>query len=290
MATKKTAAKKAVAKKTVAKKAVAKKAVAKKTVAKKAVAKKAVAKKAPVATPVHPKQDTSPDAKVTLLTRHAETLANTVEHDAGELALVKIGPETATQLREASKALRDAEAAWVKARGAGSTGTVAGVRTTLTEGREDLFGALRLFATDDRTQKELDEIGGVDDDDDLEHDVERLVALARKHADKLADTEITAERVDEVEATLAAFHAARVGKRTTTDDGGTTVQQLTATAREALRARNVAFWTLAALDRLVCARGTFRFRRDEKRAAAYTAYTAERTGARRKAPVQGGNT
>ena len=222
------------------------------------------------------KQDVAPDAKVTVLTKHAEALANTVERDAADLALVKLTADHATQLRDGATTLRDAETAWQKARAAGAAGTVADLRVALSEGREDIFGALRLFAPDAKTQATLDDIAGVDDDNDLDSDVARLLPLTTTHAAALVGTEVTPEHVVKVAETLTKLRAARAGTRKTRTDEETTTQALSGSALAAQRARNVAFWSLSALDRLVCARAGYRFRRDAKRAGDYTSYSVER--------------
>ncbi len=223
------------------------------------------------------KQDVAPDARVAVLTKHAEALANTVERDAADLALVKLTADHATQLRDGATKLRDAETAWQKARAVGAAGTVADLRVALTEGREDIFGALRLFAPDAETQATLDDIAGVDDDNDLDSDVARLIPLATTHAPVLVGTEVTPAHVAKVAETLAKFRAARAGARKTKADEDTTAQAFSGSALAAQRARNVAFWSLSALDRLVCARAVYRFRRDAKRAGDYTSYSSERS-------------
>lgn len=136
-------------------------------------------------------------------------LANTVERDAAELALMKVSSDHATQLRDGATTLRDAETAWQKARAAGAAGSVADLRVALTEGREDLFGALRLFAVDAATQAALDEIAGVDDDDDLDSDVAPLIPLTKTHAAALVGTEVTPAHV------ATAFAATRSARATT---------------------------------------------------------------------------
>lgn len=237
------------------------------------------------------KQDVVPDVPVATLTAHAEALANIVDEHAKPLTLVKVTTADAASLRGGVAALRELNKAWKNARKASAPGTVASARELLTEGREDLFGALRLFAPNADTQAKLGEIAGVDDDDDLDADVEALLPLAAKHAAELEGTEVTPKRVKEVEALLEQFRAARAGVRARTDgkahgEGVTTAQSLSASALKAQRARNAAFWALSALDRLICARARFGFRRDAKLRALFASYIVDRVGSGKvKAPA-----
>ena len=229
------------------------------------------------------KADVNPDVAVGALLLHSERLVKTVASHAAELTSAKITPKHQGELARRIAALRTTEAAWQKARGAIAPGVVAKARGVLTLGREDLAGALRAFAEDhEATQLALDAIGGVDDDDDLEADVEALLPLARAHAAELKGTEITPAHVNGVEKALAAFRAARAGARSAAGDE-TTAQALSKAALSARRARNEAFWALSALNRQVCVRARFCFRRDAKRRALFGNYSAERQGAPRKA-------
>jgi|GEM_PF-2507615 len=59
----------------------------------------------------------------------------------------------------------------MKARTADAPRTVADARVALTTGRRDLHGALRVFVRDQETQRLVDGVGDVEDDDDLAADV-----------------------------------------------------------------------------------------------------------------------
>ena len=231
-----------------------------------------------------PRADTSPDASVDTLLLHSERLVETIAAHAGPLALAKIGDVDRAGLTAGVATLRAAEDAWTKARTADAPGAVADARAALTTGRRDLHGALRAFVKDQETQRLVDAIGDVEDDDDLAADVAALLPLARKHAAELVGTEITPAHVDGVEKQLTRFRKARVGSRPT-GDGTTTAQALSKAALAALRARNVAFWSLSALNRDVSGRARFRFRDDPKLRAQFGAYSADRPGARKRAPV-----
>lgn len=226
-----------------------------------------------------------PDASPLSLAAHGESLAATVRSLHAALSKAKVRAADATRLDGLATLLRARETAWQSARRATATGTVASCREPLLTGRNDLFGAVDAFVDDEAAAKELEEIGTVDDDNDLEDDTRRLLALARKHADALDGTEITPAKVDEVEAALVAFRSARKGAVTSERAEGASKQELGEAARVALELRNRAFWALSALDRLVCKRGRFRFRADAKRKALFNAYVTEaKRGRKAKAP------
>ena len=233
---------------------------------------------------VSARADTAPDASVDTLILHSERLVETLAAHAGPLAKAKIGDGDRAGLAAGVATLRAAEDAWTKARTADAPGAVADARVALTTGRRDLHGALRVFVKDQQTQRLVDGVGDVEDDDDLAADVAALLPLARKHAAELVGTEITPAHVDGVEKQLARFRKARVGARTA-GDGTTTAQALSKAALSALRARNEAFWSLSALNRDVSGRARFRFRDDPKLRAQFGAYSADRAGARKRAPV-----
>jgi hypothetical protein len=228
--------------------------------------------------------DTSTDASVDTLLLHSERLVETLAAHAGPLALAKIGDDDRAGLTAGVATLRAAEDAWTQARTADAPGTVAEARVALATGRRDLHGALRVFVKDPATQRLVDGVGEVEDDDDLAADVAALLPMARKHVADLAGTEITPAHVDGVEEQLARFRKARVGVRSARE-GTTTAQALSKAALSALRARNEAFWALSALNRDVSGRARFRFRDDPKLRALFGAYSADRPGARRRAPV-----
>lgn len=228
------------------------------------------------------KDAVAPDASSTALVTHAESLAGTMRSLLEALALAKLGEPEAARLEGMATLLRAREGEWQKARKATATGAVAACRAPLMEGRNDLYGAIDAFVEDESAAKELEEIGTVDDDDDLEDDSKRLIALARKHADDLDGTEITVARVDEVEVALKAFHDARKGVVAAEGEGeGDTKQALSEAARVALELRNRAFWALSALDRKVCRQARFRFRKDAKRRALFNAYVTEAKSAQK---------
>ncbi len=236
---------------------------------------------APSRAPLPTKADVPPDASVGALVLHSERLVKTVATHADELTTAKVTAADRRELTARIATLRESEAAWKKARLASAPGAVAKGRAALTLGREDLLGALRAFADhDESTQLALDAIGGVDDDDDLEADVEALVPLARAHAADLDGTEITPAHVDMVSTQLTAFRLVRAGVRSAADDT-TTAQALSKAALSARRARNEAFWALSQLNRQVCGRARFCFRRDAKRKALFASYTVERAGGRK---------
>ena len=158
---------------------------------------------------------------------------------------------------------------WIIAKDARSLGSVAKARKPLREGRDQIFAALRTFAPDDRqTQDDLDQIGRVDGDDDLEEGTSGLLRLAAKHATHLAGTDLDAARLAEIRTALGLFAAVRIGTRA---DG--TTAQAEAVANDRLRqARNRTFWELAALDRQVCSYAQYAFRADAVKRAKYAFY------------------
>ncbi len=285
-AAKKTAATKPAAKKTVAKKAVAKKPAEKKTAGTKpAVSAKVRAAAAPAVAPSPATGDDGrwPDAPVATLVKHAGDLAGVVRSLAEELAGAKVSTDDADRLDALSAKLQSAEDTWNAARRAVATGSVAQLRPVLTAGRNDLFGALEAFVDDDAVTRELEDIGGVDDDDDLERDTRRLLKLCATYADDLEGTEITPEAVAAVETTLGRFRDARRGAPIEAE--GETKQALSEAAQKALDARNRLFFELSDLDRRVCLRGRFCFRKDPARRARFSGYLSEaRRGRKPSAP------
>lgn len=189
-----------------------------------------------------------------------------VRVDLAALALSKVVAADADALDAYADALDAAQSSWLVTHDTRVHKAVAGVRDPLRKGRDHLFAALRTYAEDDATQAKLDEIGGVDNDDDLVNDATRLLALARKHRADLDGTDMTDERVAEVRGALADFNATRGGVRS---DEGADAQAEDEVARTARRARNRAFWTLAALTRTVGKRGQYAFRDDPEKRAKY---------------------
>ncbi|MBP6830765.1 MAG: hypothetical protein KA978_08265 [Deltaproteobacteria bacterium] len=251
----------------------------------KSAARKPEVATAPSRAPLPSKADVQPDVSVGALVLHSERLVKTAATHADELTTAKVTAADRRELSARIAALREAEAAWKKARVASAPGAVAKGRAALTLGREDLLGALRAFADhDEATQLALDAVGSVDDDDDLEADVEALVPLARAHAADLDGTEITPAHVDTVASLLVAFRLVRAGLRSHGDDP-TTAQALSKAALSARRARNEAFWALSQLNRQVSGRARFCFRRDAKVKALYGNYSAERSGSRKPSPA-----
>ncbi len=177
-----------------------------------------------------------PDVAVLAVAKRAEDLAGVVRSLRGPLALAKVTVGDADRLDALAALLRTSEGDWQSARKTMATGTVAKCREPLLAGRNDLYGAIDAFVDDERAAKELEEIGSVDDDDDLEADTSRLVALARNHRSDLEGTEISPAKQER---------------------------------------RNRVFWALSALDRTVCKRGRFAFRADPKRRAAFGSYMGE---------------
>ncbi len=229
------------------------------------------------------KADVLPDVPVGALVLHSERLTRTVATHAADLAAAKVTAADLRALSDLITALRATETAWKKTRAAAAPGAVAQARDALTLGREDLVGALRAFADHDAaTQRALDAIAGVEDDDDLEADVEAALPLARAHAADFVGTEITPAHVDAVARQLEAFRAARAGVRHRPTDA-TTAQALSKESLAALRARNEAFWALSQVNRQVCGRARFCFRRDSKRKALFSSYAVERAGVRKPA-------
>lgn len=222
----------------------------------------------------------TPDTSIAALITHAETVAESVRSLKGPLSRAKVTLADAERLDALAALLRDQEEVWQTARKATATGAVATRRAPLLKGRNDLFGALDAFVDDAGVVEALAEIGGVDDDDDLDTDTARLVKLARQQCAALEGTEITPARVDEVEASLKSFREARKGV-VNVRVAGDTKQQLTEAARVALELRNRVFWALSALDRTVCKRGRYCFREQPKRRAAFAAYATEPRRARK---------
>ena len=223
----------------------------------------------------------SPNASVATLATHATKLAASVRTHADALALAKVTPEDADQLDAHEKLLREREADWQAQVARYVPGVVAAARKTVIEGNRDLYGALTTFVDDTATVAALDAIPGEDSDDAIDTGTDRLIALARKHADDLQGTEVTPSRVDEVTLSLEQFRAARAGKREGAN-GTTTVQAFDLESRRAWELRNRAFWALAELDRRVCKRARFRFRGDPSRRALFKAYTATARKPRKK--------
>jgi hypothetical protein len=242
------------------------------------------AKAAPKAAgPTHPDNDRKPDAPAGVLVTHARKLANQVRTDATTLVLAKITPADADQLDELADALEAAQTSWDAVRDAQGRGAVVKLRGPLLAGREHLFAALRTFADhSEATQRALDQIAGVEGDEDLVTDTRRLLVLARKHQKDLDGTDVTPQRVAQVKEALAAFQAARSGARHQEDGDKTTSQHESDAMRQARQARNRAFWGLASLVRLVSRRGQYAFRNDKSRRARYNLYrssTAPRSAA-----------
>lgn len=218
-----------------------------------------------------PKHDArAPDASVGSLVSHSRGLAETVRAQQAGLSKARVGEADALWLLAAADALQDAEDRWLEARRATPPGTMAAARKALVDDRTTLFLGLDAFVEDDNVARELDDIGGVDDDDDLAQDTRRLVKLCRTHAAALEGTEMDAAQLDAVEAHLAAFTEARRG--VLPDPDGTTRQVLSEDARQAQARRNRVFWALAERSRRVCKRAQFVFRADEARRGLFTGY------------------
>lgn len=222
----------------------------------------------------------SPDVSVLTLAKHAEQLAGNLRPLLEPLAKAKVTTSDADQLDHLAACLRDAENRWQSARKEATNGAVAKARIPLTAGRDLLFGGVDAFVDEAKVGAELAEIGGIDNDDDLESDTRRLIKLARTYESDFDGTEINPEHVTSVEKALKAFREARKGETgaalaASEAPSEATRQALTESARVALERRNRVFWALAALDRAVCKRGRFCFRDDEKRRRLFAAYTTE---------------
>jgi hypothetical protein len=228
----------------------------------------------------------NPNGNVLDLVRHAASLGATVRTHLAALATAKVTAADATSLEQGAVRLRALETAWLEADAASTPGAVAKARAPLRESRDTLFGDIAAYVDDDdgSVAKALHEIGGVVDDDDLESDVGRLIALARRHADNLAGTELTPAIVDLAAAHLKAFEQAREGAVAST---GQTKAALVAVAHSAAAARNAAYWPLLRLDQLVCKRGRRRFRKDLAQRAGFAAFsTAKRRGVKKAATTR----
>jgi hypothetical protein len=223
--------------------------------------------------PINPLDEKKPDAPAGTVVTHARALANQVRTDATELARAKVSPADADRLATLADALDTAQTAWTTAKDAQGQGAVAKRRAPLRAGRDHLFEALRTFAdTSETTQRALDDIAGVEGDDDLATDTSRLLILADKHRRDLDGTDMTPGFLAELRQKLAAFQAARSGKRGEEEGDPTTSQTESEAMRQARRARNRAFWELATLSRHVCRRGQYAFRHDKNKRANYTLY------------------
>jgi putative membrane protein len=221
----------------------------------------------------------APNGVVGDLAVHAEALADAVRSELGRLANAKITAADAAALVAGAARLRAAEGEWVDAQRAATPGNVARARAALTAGRKLLFGGIGAFVEHPAAKRELKRIGGVENDADLDADAARLVVLARRYAGDLDGTEVTPAAVDQMESDLAAFRAARAGAA---GDSASKAAVQTR-ARDAAAARNAAYWSLLALDKLVCKRGRFRFRDDATRRAAFGAFSTERKRGVKKA-------
>jgi hypothetical protein len=209
---------------------------------------------------------------------HAETLADTVRAQLDSLTNAKVTEADAAALVAGAARLRAAEDEWVDAQRAATPGSVASARAALTAGRKLVFGGIDAFVEDPAAKRELKLIGRVENDADLDADAGRLVVLARRHAGELAGTEVTPEAVDKLASDLAAFRTARAGAGDSASKAAAQTR-----AHDAAAARNAAYWSLLALDKLVCKRGRFRFREEPARRAAFGAFSTERRRGVKKA-------
>lgn len=212
----------------------------------------------------------TPDAPVGRLAAHSRALAETVRAQHAGLSKARLGEDDARWLLACAGLLEATEDRWLEARRATPPGALAAARQAVTDDRMTLFLGLDAFVEGDDVARELADIGGVDDDDDLAQDTRRLVKLCRMHAKSLEGTEVDAAMLDAVEARLAAFAEARRGVVPEAD--GTTRQVLSEEARQALARRNRVFWALAERNRQVCKRGQFVFRDDEPRRGLFVGY------------------
>ncbi|MDB4931001.1 MAG: hypothetical protein JWM10_3485 [Myxococcaceae bacterium] len=183
----------------------------------------------------------NPNGNVLDLALHAATLAGTVRANLAGLSTAKVFADDAARLEAGAAELRAKETAWIAADEASAPGTVARARVALRASRDALYGDIAAYVDDPdgSVAAELKSIGGVQNDDDLESDVGRLVVLARKHAANLAGTELTPALVEQAGVNLQAFETARRGAAGAT---GRTKAELVAAAHAAAAARNAAYW------------------------------------------------
>lgn len=222
---------------------------------------------------------TPPDASVTLVVDHSRQLAALVRRHAAALAMAKVTPAMADQLEAFASDVSARETDYTRRRDAVDLGVVGRARAVLRDGRDQLFEALRAFAEDDvATQRALDDIAGVENDDDLVQDTVRLISLSERHAKDLAGTDVTPARLREVETSMTEFRAARSAIR---GDG----RPMDAEVLRARAQRNRAFWSLAMLSRTVVKRARYAMRQDESVAALFVSYHAARRRRRKPAPT-----
>lgn len=214
--------------------------------------------------------DRRPEGPVEAHGGHARSLAKFVRRDVEALRSAKLSPADAEALESKAHALDEAQRRWLVLSDKQVAGQVAAARTPLIKGRDQLYLGLRTFAEDPDTQRRLDEIGEVENDDDLIEDAVRLVALAKRHAQELEGTDITPARVAEVNAALDGFRRAREGERSAPENG--TAQAESRAMLVARRARNRAYWSLAELVRRVVKRGQYAFRDDPVKRKDYVLY------------------
>lgn len=222
--------------------------------------------------------DRAPNAPVSGLAAHCEQLAAAVDCHAGALALAKLRPGTGALLRAAVALLREQQTRWTIARAASRPAARADARRAAWLGHDDLYRALRLFA-DDRpaVQAALDGLSEQPTDDQLLEELDLLLTLAAQNADALAGTDINATRVAAIRRSAEAFRGLRAGAPADGDDEDADAAEVTGDALAARRLRNRVYWFLANLDRDVCRRGRYIFRRDERKAALFRVYSAPRS-------------
>lgn len=226
-----------------------------------------------------------PDASADALADHAGRLAAAVRENAAAVLAGRITVKHAEALDAGAQKLREAEAVWAPHRDGRAGGDVDALRVQATRGRTDLFSALRTFVKDPAVQKTLDAVADVEDDADLQQDLETLDGLARKHPKKLAGTDVTPKRVDEIKADAKAFLAARMAQ----GPEGVARLALSKEGRKALAKRDAAFWALADLDREVCEGARHAFRHSESLPQAFHAYTRRSKGAAAASGEGGGS-
>lgn len=228
-------------------------------------------------------ENDKPDAAPETLMQHSERLARRVLARKAALAKGKITAGDAAQLQALAKSLRSAETTWRNFWIGNRRSPVGKARVVALKGHSDLFSALRVFVKDQETQDTLTDIGRAENDADLQQDLDRLVALGRKHAALLEGTDVDAARVEQIAAAAEQFGTALAGvtelqEGAASDDEKAKVlrdnaAERTVEGKRLLRERNRFFWALAELNRQTVERAGHVLRDDEGARGEFSAYT-----------------
>lgn len=218
--------------------------------------------------------DTDPDAPVSAIIPHAEALAARARVHWPSLQRAKLAADAPARLEAGVLLLRPADTRWTALYAVLRRSSLADARAAATEGRSDLFQALRLFGEDDpKIQAVLDGLGPEGEDAVLLSDLDRLLGLADTHGELFTGTDLSSARLAEIKVQAAAFRTLRAGA--SSPEGEVALVARTQEAMVARRMRNRAFWFVAAVEREICKRGRYIFRKSPREAALFTLYTTD---------------